>query len=62
MTQLSVKRSPCPWCKSKRVRVFSWNKDTHYGECLRPSCRASGPHSKDVETALVRWNEGPVKR
>ena len=53
---LSVKLLPCPWCKHKKPRLFAWNAVTHYGECMRSECRASGPLGATPEEAAQKWN------
>ena len=50
---------PCPWCNSKRTRLFTWDPRTHYVECLKPGCRASGPARDTPAHALVAWDDGP---
>lgn len=32
------KLKPCPACGTKKLRVFAWDAQTKYGECLRPGC------------------------
>jgi len=51
---------PCPFCKSKTIRVIAtnraWNMGTEfYATC--PSCRAEGPHAISESEAIEKWNE-----
>lgn len=54
-----AKLKPCPACSSKRLRVFVWDDETKYGECLRPGCRMSGPLRATNEAATEAWNSLP---
>lgn len=50
---------PCPACKSKKLRVFAWDSETRYGECLRTRCRMSGPIGNTDADAASKWNDLP---
>jgi hypothetical protein len=56
-----AKLKPCPACGSKRLRVFAWDAETRYGECLRPGCRMSGPLGATDVVAAEKWNNLPRK-
>lgn len=51
-----MKRNICPGCSGNRSRVFKWYAATIYVECLRPSCRMSGPLGATEDAAVERWN------
>lgn len=53
------KLKPCPACGTKKLRVFVWDEETKYGECLRPGCRMSGPLRATAEAATEAWNSLP---
>lgn len=41
------------------MRIFAWDSETRYGECLRPVCRMSGPLGMTDEAAAAKWNSLP---
>ena len=53
------KLKPCPACGTKKLRVFAWDAQTKYGECLRPGCRMSGPPGETETAAAAKWNALP---
>ena len=53
------KLKPCPACGTKKLRVFVWDEETKYGECLRPGCRMSGPLAATKTEAAAKWNALP---
>ena len=53
------KLKPCPACGTKKLRVFAWDEETRYGECLRPGCRMSGPIGETETEAAAKWNALP---
>lgn len=54
-----AKLKPCPACGTKKLRVFAWDEETRYGECLRPGCRMSGPLGETDAAAVAKWNALP---
>lgn len=52
---------PCPACHTKKLRVFVWDDQTRYVECLRAGCRMSGPLGEKNEQAEEKWNALPRK-
>lgn len=52
-------RKTCPACGTTNTRVFHWDEETIYCECLKPGCRMSGPLGEDVEEATRKWNALP---
>ena len=53
------KLKPCPACGTKKLRVFAWDSETRYVECLRPGCRMSGPLGETDTAAAAKWNALP---
>lgn len=53
------KLKPCPACDSRKHRVFKWDAETIYCECLRPGCRMSGPLGETEIVAAQKWNALP---
>lgn len=53
------KLKPCPACGTNKLRVFAWDSETRYGECLRPGCRMSGPLGKTDTEAAAKCNALP---
>lgn len=55
----SVERKACPFCKSARVRIHTWNShgEHHAVKCLNDNCGAMGPRRYDAQDALDAWND-----
>ena len=55
----AIKLKPCPGCKGTKTRIFKWDGETIYGECVSEDCHMSGPIGTTRDMAAEKWNALP---